>query len=304
MIINRFRRQLKRMVGHVPFNMTLPHQLTFRFGTDDLPDSLGGGSEISLAKAQSLIAEFVQKTGRNPVHVWAMENGSLEKVSQIIRFAHRLGCPTMIMINGKGFDQESVFRLLRSGVGEIWFRFGGLSQQVHKDVTGLDIDETTQTLQWFLQQRKGFDSKICIGVPWIGEAPKEMSAVRNWGQEIGIDKIEAVLPYYGSALASEAIPGFPKLSSILERALQGGERNMQLPGWKKQAPFPMSCPIGNTRLEIGSKGQVCACPFKKPVKWEEDDLESLWKKLSFHRREIIRCKRMCWHSELQFMRLQ
>jgi hypothetical protein len=66
----------------------------------------------------------------------------------------------------------------------------------------------------------------------------------------------------------------------------------------------MFCPIGNTRLEVGSKGKVCACPFKKPVTWEEEDLDSLWKKLSSHRSEVIKCKRMCWHSELQFVRLQ
>lgn len=309
MIGNRFRRQLKRMVGRLPFNLTYPQQLTFRFGERDLPNSLGDGSEISLAQVQFLIADFVQKTGENPVHVWAMENGASEKVAQILRFAHRLDCFTLVMVNGEGFDKESVLQLLRSGVDEIWFLFGGVSQQVHQEVTGLDVDQTTQTLQWFLnaraESRDEFRSKICIGVPWIYEAPKEMSAIRNWGQELGVDKIQVLLPYYGAELASETIPNHPKLSSLLAKALHGFEReekSPKLPGWRKQVPG--FCPIGNTRLEIGAKGQVCSCPFKAPVTWEREDMSALWQKLSAHRGEILRCKQMCWHPELQFVRLQ
>ena len=298
------RKYSANLLGHLPFNLLSPRLLSFRFGESDLrgwmtDGVLGQGDEISIQQIYSIIAEYVQKSGPNPIHVWAMENGHSAKIAELLRFAHRLDCPTKIVLTGENCTRESISRLLHSGVDEIWMIFGGLSHQVHEEVTALNIEDSVRILHLLLEERAESKTKICIAVPWVREAPKEMSALRDWAMELGVDKVQVHIPYFGADIASKTIPNHPRLSAILEKTLW--ERNDRQPGWKKQQPLP--CPVGNRRLEIASNGRVCSCPFKTPVEWKDESFVQLWKKLSSHRKEISHCKRMCWHPELQYLRL-
>jgi hypothetical protein len=293
----KLRRAINSFRSYLPFHSKLPQQLTIRWGDSDLKGLLGIGDELAHGRFEVLISDFVNYCGINPVHILAYEHGGEPQVSTLLKFAHRLDCPTKVVLNGDGITSQAASSLIHSGVDEICLVVGGLSSKLHHEVTGCDIDETTKAINLLLNARDGFSTKITIVLPWVNGVPREYPAVSDWAKEIGVDQVRPEVPFYGADLSEEEIPNQPRLNSILRRLKAETKR---VPGWKKHSRLP--CPIGVTRLEVSKNGRICSCPFKRPENWDKEDFNDLWNKLDHHRQEIRNCPRECWHSELQYRR--
>ena len=145
-----------------------PRQLTLRFGKRDNPSALGIGKKRSLAEFQSLIADCVQ-AGTRSIHFIVDDEVQDLDVPRLIRFAHRLDCSTEVVLSGKGVSKDVAERLLLSGVDWVWMLFGGVSAAVHMDTVGLPIEESTESLQNLLEQRKELEVhnvRIGLLLPW------------------------------------------------------------------------------------------------------------------------------------------
>jgi len=273
-------------------------RLTLRFGKRDLPSALGIGKKRSLATFQGLIADCVQAHGAIDVHFIVDDAVDDDDVYALIRFAHRLGCKTDVLISGVGVTEAVAERLLLCGTAWVWIPFGGVSSEVHFQSVGLSIEQSTQGLQQLLVSRQEVESSTKIGMlmPWVGQTPTQMDPLREWAEELGVDSWQPHLPYFGKDMATEPVPNHQHLNSLFQFVLQ--DSSVQ-PGWKRRQPW--SCPVGKRRLEVSKYGRVCACPHKKPVVWEGETLSSLQSRLRDHRQEVHQCDRVCLHRELRFV---
>ena len=155
---------LRTLRTRSPFMSRAPRQLTLRFGKRDNPSALGIGKKRSLAEFQSLIADCVQ-AGTRSVHFIVDDEVQDPDVPQLIRFAHRLDCSTEVVLSGKGVSNVVAEQLLLSGVDWVWMLFGGVSAAVHMDSVGISIEESTQSLQNLLQQRRELEiQNVRIGL--------------------------------------------------------------------------------------------------------------------------------------------
>ena len=295
MLRQRFSYRIRKIFGHLPINMVKPVRLTIRWGQQDLENSLGFGKKVPLAHFQKLITEFIQVSGPHAVHLIALENADDPDVAAILRFAHRLGCPTEVVLNGRKLQSKTVDALLDSGVDVIWVPIGGLSQENHYAQSKVAIEESNDLLYDLVQRSKETSTQIGIAIPWSGESPNEAAAIRDWSKEIGVSLVQIALPYFGKDMSDHSLPDHKHLSSLLKKVLNDKSTK---PGWKRLHPWV--CPVGNLRLEISKNGRVCSCPFKTPVLWEKETFGELWKKLEPHRQQVNQCSRVCLHKELRF----
>ena len=294
-IRHRIQSRLSSLKTRVPFLNHGPVRLTIRWDDFELPNSIGFGKRKSLPEFQGLIAEYVQQSGPCMVRVVAGNAGADPDVAEILRFAHRVGCPTELVISGITLDTESLSRIFLSGVDTILLPIGGVSSKVHDVVVGIPISESTETLQQLLRMKSGTNTSIVVLLPWVGDTPLEANAIREWTRELGVDQVQIQVPYKGRDMSDETIPHHPHLSKMLLSVLRDAQ---DAPGWKRHQPW--SCPVGQQRLEISKVGRVCACPFKQPVMWNREALTDLWDRLEPHRKEISNCDRICLHRELRF----
>ena len=292
------RSALRTLRSRSPFMSTAPRQLTLRFGKRDNPLAVGIGKKKSLAEFQSLIADCVQ-AGTRSVHFIVDDEVQDADVPQLIRFAHRLDCSTEVVLSGKGVSTAVAEQLLLSGVDWVWMLFGGVSAAVHIDTVGISIEESTQSLQNILQQRRELEIhnvRIGLLLPWRKETPSQSTAIKDWSIELGVDSVQPHFPYFGKDMSSEPLPQHQHLSRLLQFVWQD---DSDKPGWKRR--YPWSCPVGTNRLEVSKYGRVCACPHKSPIVWNREPLSDIWSKLSMHRQEIQDCERVCLHRDLRFL---
>ena len=292
------RSTLRKLRSHTPFSSKGPRQLTLRFGKRDSAMALGIGKKRSLAEFQGLIADCVQ-AGTKSVHFIVDDEIEDTDIPQLIRFAHRLGCSTEVMLSGKNVTEPNAERLLLSGAEWVWMLFGGVSADVHMDSVGISIEESTQALQQLCKQREALeltDVRIGLLLPWTKDTPSQSSAIKDWSIELGVDVVQPHFPYFGKDMSSEPLPQHQHLSRLLQFVWQDDSDE---PGWKRR--YPWSCPVGSNRLEVSKYGRVCSCPHKTPLVWQKETLSALWDKLEPHRTEIQSCERVCLHRDLRFI---
>jgi|GEM_PF-3866075 len=291
-------RKARTVLSRTPIVSEGPSRLTFRFGKRDLPSAIGIGKKQSLASFQGLIADYVQAQGSMPVHFIVDDAIDDDMVYALLRFAHRLGCPTEVLLNGAAIDESIAQQLLFTGVDSVWMLFGGVSAEVHYATTGVAIEESTQSIQHLIQTRndtEGLQVQLGLLIPWKKETPSQASAVKDWALELGVDTVQPHFPYMGSQMSKEPLPNHQHLSKWLNVILQDDSSK---PGWKRR--YPWSCPVGQNRLEVSKYGRVCSCPHKTPILWKKGSLKEVWSNLGDHRQEIHQCDRVCLHRDLRF----
>ena len=292
------RSTLRTIRARTPFKSKGPRQLTLRFGKRDHSIALGIGKKRSLAHFQSLIADCVQH-GTGSVHFIVDDEVLDSDIPLLIRFAHRLGCSTEVVLSGKGITESVAQQFLLSGVDWVWMLFGGVSASVHMETVGVSIEESTRSLQNLLELRKELELegvRIGLLLPWQNETPSQSTAIKDWSLELGVDSVQPHFPYFGKDMSTEPLPHHQHLNRLLQFVWQDDSDE---PGWKRR--YPWSCPVGTNRLEVSKYGRVCACPHKSPIVWNQESLSEIWSNLTNHRQEIKDCERVCLHRDLRFL---
>ena len=270
------RQRINSLRAFLPMQHVRPQHLTFRF------ESQGGTSSednaaINVAEFERLIIDFVASCGVNPVHIIALGDGSKVSVARLLKFAHRLDCPTKVVLDGRGMTEDVVKELVYSGVSEISIVFGGISSKEHKANTGLDIEVSTEVLMMFLKHRADSSTKITIELHRQEGGRGERQAIQDWASEIGVDEVYAAT---GATYVNTS--GANKSSSFIGQAVRRfstsvGNRYL---GWNNL--WGTNCLFGGTRLEITETGQASCCPMRSPVPIKDRSIAQVWEQLREH----------------------
>ncbi len=302
------RRARARLGGTDPASMR-PARLVLRLDDADLPGSLGEGAELALADWQRLLVDAIAWLGPLPVTVLAGQRGDHRALVEVVRFAHRLECPTAVVCDGGGLGAQQAAALLDAGLDAARVRVGGVSEAVHQAVVGGDIASASGAVRAFLEARRSRAQPLDVEVvvPWSGPADQEVRAVMGWAQQLGCDGLRINPPWRAAALPcdpelldaiTEADDGFRRTPHAAVNELHGMVADQDGGPGRSQPRARRRCPVGGQRLEISARGRLSCCPFKAPIP-RGDTLKASW--LSggaAHLQEIAGCSRSCAHVEL------
>ena len=291
-----------------------PARLVIRLDEADLPGSLGHGEALQPKDYDQALAQAVQWLGPVEVTVLATHSGDHGCLPNLIRFAHRLECPTLLVTDGAGIDRARAEALLDCGLSHVRVLVGGVSDQVHRAVVGNAGIEATSAVQHLVAAKRdrGAALDVEVGVPWTGPVTEEIRAVMGWAKQIGADGFRILAPY-----KAEGMPANPELlddvvdaadtfgrtySAAIDEihamvAAQDGQPGLlrqDSPGRRRR----WKCPVGGQRLVLTSTGRIHACPFKAPIGQWSGDLRAVFAGAGAHLDEIRSCGRACAHIEL------
>ena len=291
-----------------------PARLVLRLDDADLPGCLGDGDPLTLAQWFRALTGAVDWLGSLPVTVLAVRSGGHPYLHELVRFAHRLECPTLVVTDGSGIDLARAEELIDCGMASVRVLVGGVSEGVHRSVVGGALSDATDAVAAFVAARKDRAAPLDIevAVPWQGAAATELRAVMGWAREAGADGLQVIAPWRAVDL-----PGDPELlDALLDEgggfnrtaaatveelhamvAAQDGQPGLARAGLGfRRRRFP--CPVGGQRLEIGAQGRLSSCPFKAPIGELGDELADGWAQAGAHLEAIRACDRACAHVEL------
>jgi len=291
-----------------------PARVVIRLDDADLPGCLGDGPVLGPNDYDQILAQAVQWLGPIEVTILATHSADHSSLVRLVRFAHRLECPTMLVSDGTGIDKERAYDLLYAGLSHVRILVGGVSDQVHREVVGNSGIEATRAVQDLVQVKRqcGSGVDIEVGIPWQGPVTEEIRAVMGWARQIGADGMRILAPY-----RAENMPADPELlDAILDAAgpfartsdaavneihamvaTQDAEPGVSLaesPSRRKR----WRCPVGGQRLVVTSRGRVHACPFKDPIGVWQGELRETFAGAREHLDAIRSCGRACAHAEL------
>lgn len=307
------RRAAARRVGRSPDKVE-PARLVVRLDDTDLPGSLGTGDALQLGDWRKLIAGTVEWLGPVDVAVLAVHAGDHPQLAEVIRFAHRLECSTLLVCDGSGVDLARAEELVDRGLQAVRILVGGVSEEVQRAVVGNSVLEATAAVQAMAEARRdrGAALDLEVGVPWQADADRELRAVLGWARQAGADGLRVLAPWHArdmpadpellDSLAAAERPFFRTSAAALAElhamvANQDGEPGLpRRSGPARRRRF--RCPVGGQRVEVGALGRVSCCPFKAPIGQLDGRLVDTWASAGPHLEAIAACERACAHPEL------
>ena len=291
-----------------------PARLVLRMDEGDLTGSLGDGEPLNQAALQRALIDAVEWLGPIPVTFLALESSGSHLVESLIRFAHRLECPTELVTAGRGIDREQAEALVDCGLKAVRVLVGGVSDRVQQSVIGLPAIEATDAVAALLAARDNRRAAmdIEVGIPWRGRSNEEMRAVVGWARQAGVDGYRVLAPWSAEDMPVDAEllddmggvrDGFNRTdpATVVEIhamvAHQDGQPGApRVQGNLKRRRF--RCPVGGQRVELTVNGHLRSCPFKGDIAASNGTLSERWSQSRSHLQAIHSCDRMCAHVEL------
>ncbi len=309
------RRLAARRAGGAPTRVE-PARLVLRLDDGDRPERMADRPALSPARWHGLIVQAVDWLGPVEVTVWAPRTSGGFLAAELVRFAHRLDCRTVLLTDGAGVDLDKARELWDRGLQLARVRVGGVSAEAHRAVVGGELDDAVGAVRALVRARdeRGAPGQIEVVQPWRGPAASELRAVVGWARQAGADGFRVEAPW-----RSVGMPADPEALDALEELAAGFDRTPPAliqelhamaassdggPGMPRaQAPARRRrwrCTVGGERLELHAQGGLCCCPFKDLITLDlaGTDLTVAWATAGPHLDAIAHCTRACPHSEL------
>ena len=263
------RQRINKLRSFLPMQHIPPQHLILRF---EGPADTSNERRLEVDSFERIIVDFIANCGINPIQVVALGECSKPSVARILKFAHRLNCPTKLTLDGVGLTEACCKELLYSGVAEIAMIFGGISAKEHKINTGLDIEVSTEGLMMLLNNRSGLATNITIEIHHKSGSNTEIQAIRDWALEIGVDHVVSATeePYLNSSKAPsswlhQAVYRFSE--AIGNSSLGWSER------WRAMDSFD------GTKLEISQAGYASCSSTRPPIPMKNQSVIEVWDQL-------------------------
>ncbi|MCB9778864.1 MAG: hypothetical protein H6742_09905 [Alphaproteobacteria bacterium] len=301
-----------------------PARLVLRLDDGDGGGPLGDADALTPSAWHRFVAAAVDWLGPLPTTVIAIRTGGSELATDLVRFAHRLECDTLLCTDGSGIDDARAGILVDSGLARLRVYMGGVSADVHRTVVGGELADALgavgSALRARADRRAALDVEVAL--PWTRPADAEARALAGWAREAGADGFRLVPPWRSADLPSDP--------ELIDQLVDGADRFHRTPAAavaelhamaahadgqpglaRVHAPARrrrMACPVGGLRLELTSHGLLRACPFHAPMSTDFQqatqgrdplDLASLVAQHAGpHLAAIAACERACAHPEL------
>lgn len=293
-----------------------PARLVIRLDDADFPNLILDGDALGLPDWRRVLASAVTWLGPVPVTVQAGHRAQHPYLAEIVRFAHRLECRTLLVTDGGGLGSAGAEELVDCGLAAARIWVGGVSEHVHEAVVGSPLADATGALAALSAARKSRGARLDleVGIPWQGPVASEVKAIIGWARQAGLDGFRLVAPWRATRVPTDPellddlsdeplpfnrtpAPTFDELHAMA--ASQDGEPGFARSGSSRRN----ACPVGGQRVEITATGGLFCCPFKEPIGDVDDDLRSAWAAAGPHLQAISACDRACAHVELAPARL-
>jgi hypothetical protein len=288
-------------------DLVAPARLVLQLDDTALPGSMGTATPLSLAEWSQTIAAVVARQGPLPVTVLATHSAGTDPVVELVRFAHRLECPTRLITDGSGIDAHRAGQFLDAGLGAVRVLVGGVSEAVQRVTVGNAATDATTAVAVLVAARaeRDYPLDIEIDIPWVEGVTTELSAVVGWARQAGADGFRIVAPY-----RAHGLPADPELLDAIVDDAQGFCRNTATsienlhsmvahqdgaPGIARKR---RRCPVAGQRVVIGAGRAVYSCPFHAPIGSLDGEFADVWAQSRTHIEAIASCNRACVHTEL------
>ena len=205
-------------------------------------------------------------TWLGPTRVCIKASGdSMGLTLDLVRFCHRLECPTHLVTAGPVTDDEAV-ALLDRGLGAVTIRVAGLDESTQQEVIGQPLESAVGALHAFAAARKqrGRSLEILVNVPVHASNLESIEAIAGWALQSGADSV-ALGVLLGHEDAASILAEVSSSASIEVpeplRALVEGRKPQQ-----QAMPLVLGgdgqCRVSQDGGDLGS--------------WREQSPESLW----------------------------
>ncbi len=245
------------------------------------------------------LVDAIAWLGPLPVQIWAGPEGASEVALELVRVAHRLGCPTELRCDGQGIDRLACIALVDAGLARARIVFadnGHVEDALDaiRALTGVRVDRRTRL-------------SIVAELSWTSDLADHVTALAQQAAQAGADEVVVTPPWHAHAIAgadaalttlqSDAPAGLLGVTALVQSVTRAQATNDGRPG----LPRTDRCPVASTRVAVSPGGTVCACPFLSPagaLSLDGPSLDTLWRAAGAHREQIARCDRSCPHPAL------
>ncbi|MES2638271.1 MAG: hypothetical protein V4850_02270 [Myxococcota bacterium] len=279
-----------------------PARLVLRL--DDL-DAAGPipAPSMKLEEWYDAVVRVVEWSGPLPVHIVARADHAF--LADMVRFAHRLECPTRLRTTAAGITSRRADELVDCGLEQILVRVAGVNDATQQAVLGESVADTRRAIAALLAARvsRAAPLDIVLEVPFDVRSAPELRALCEEARSVGVDGVQVAAPWKGGPFESgalDALSWVAKQEAPFRRTptdIVDIVRAMKDDG-PGAARTRGSCPVGTLRLELLPDGTVLSCPFKGDRTRLADNMAPAWKALEKHRNAIRSCDRTCAHPEL------
>lgn len=146
-------------------------------------------SPPSPAEWKKVLVSAITWLGPTRVCIKATAEG-MDLVPELVRFCHRLECPTHLVTSGPVTDDEALV-LLDRGLGAVTIRVAGLDESVQQAVLGQRLESAVGALHAFAEARttRGRPLDILVNVPAHPSNLESMEAIAGWALQSGADRV-------------------------------------------------------------------------------------------------------------------
>ncbi|MEL6343348.1 MAG: hypothetical protein AAFV53_09430 [Myxococcota bacterium] len=312
LMVRAGRRRVASRLGRPSPRLLQPARLVIRLDGTGIGDHTGDGEPLSVAQWQARLVEAVRWLSALPVTILVGPRGDHPQLVELVRFANRLDCPTLLDCWG-GIDGPRALALIDAGLRGARIQIGGVTEPVHRSVVGGALDDARATLRALHQARTAREASLDLEilVPWRGRIHEEVEAVFKWTRRSGADGVRLTAPWFAAELPAdpELLDEVGGADVPFNRTHPAALRELHAmvaaqdgaPGMSRRRSG-RRCPVGGQRLELGARGKVACCPFKTPMQNGEmqngEGLPEIWSRGRAHLEEIATCQRACAHIEL------
>jgi hypothetical protein len=264
-------------------------------------------ADLAPGALRNLVVGAVDWLGPVPVGFLVGARADHPALLDLVRFAHRLECPTRLTTTGPGLDAPRALALVDRGLEAARVTVAGVSDARQQAVLGVDAASATTALQALVAAReaRGAALDIEVAVPFVAGVEAELEALVAWATQLGADGLRLVAPH-APADAPRTVAAFDALPTdgscrtsrsarAALRALSGSDDpGPGLPRGRAALP----CPVGGQRLAVDARGAAACCPHKPGIGTFGGDVPALWRQAGPHLAAIRACDRACAHIEL------
>ena len=205
-------------------------------------------------------------TWLGPTRVCVKASGdSMGLTLELVRFCHRLECPTHLVTAGPVTDDEAI-ALLDRGLGAVTIRVAGLDESTQQGVIGQSLEAAVGALHAFAEARRqrGRALEILVNVPAHASNLESIEAIAGWALQSGADRV-----------ALGMLPGQEDAASTLAKVSESA---------RLEVPEPLKALIEGRKpqqqampLVFGGDGQCRVSQDGGDLgSWREQTPESLW----------------------------